>query len=104
MPIHEYILPDGTRTERLFFPGEFIPSEIEVDGQKAHRTISRTVVRFRGAFSGGTRPAHMTFADDGSVNEAGRDRDIKRRRRELDAKRDKERKEFVAAQVAELTL
>lgn len=104
MPIHEYLLPDGSRVEKLFLHGESIPEEIEVDGARCPKVVSRPVVKFRGSFSGGTSSKHIVHRDDGSVVEPGREKDVQRNRQRKEEKQEEARRKHIENSLAEYAL
>ncbi len=101
MPIHEYLLPNGKNVERLYLHGEEIPSEITILGEIALKTVSRTVNKFKGAFSGGTTGKDRLHIDDGSIVEPGREHDVTRNRDEIEKKQDEERTSYIQESLAE---
>ena len=110
MPIHEYLLPDGTKVERIFYPTEKVPDEIKVrtsddDGDPVvwigKKVISRTVVKFATPMSGGTKARDLVHKDDGTYVEPGRLNDVKNRRKELDAQREDARRKVIEESLAD---
>lgn len=100
MPIHEYVLPDGSKVERLFMHGEVVPNEVYFDGVWGKKTISMPVVKFASPMSGGTTSRDLVHKDDGSVIEAGTREDVKRRKAEKQAKKEADRKQHIASSLA----
>lgn len=105
MPIYEYLLDDGTKVEQIYLAGETAPKVIQLDdGRTGRRVVSVAVIRFDGAFSGGTASRNMVKPDDGREYEPGVKKDIKRKAQYREEKETKERREFLAKELNDYNL